>query len=116
MRTRTRTRTRTANTAAITLYNLLVGAIARVFDVAETASPKPGNGGLKLLKAVSSVIGEEGIVPEGGGAGVCGSASVAERYFDAWKPPPARPRGNSTRGTAVIWQTACRSSRRTQGK
>ena len=39
-----------------------------MFDVAETASPKPGNGGLKLLKAVSSVVGEEGIVPEGGGA------------------------------------------------
>ena len=81
---------RTADTAAIAFYNLLVGAIARVFDVVETASPKPGNGGLKLLEAVSNVIGEEGIVPEGGGAGggivpkgggagVSGSTSEAER-------------------------------------
>ena len=61
-------RTTSADTAAITFYNLLVGAIARVFDVAETISPKPGNGGLKLLEAVSIVIRDEGIVPEGGGA------------------------------------------------
>ena len=60
-----RMRTRTAVTAAITFYNLLVGGIAWVFDVAETASPKPGDGGLKLLKAVSNVIGEEGIIPKG---------------------------------------------------
>ena len=33
-------------------YNLLVGAIARVFDVTEPASPKPGHGGLKLLEAL----------------------------------------------------------------
>ena len=31
---------------AITFYNLLVGEIAWAFDVAETASPKPGNGAL----------------------------------------------------------------------
>ena len=80
MRTRTRTRRRTADTPAITFFHLLVGVIARVFDVAETASPKPGNGGLKLLKAksgdggvklleaVSNFIGDEGIFPEGGGA------------------------------------------------
>ena len=40
-----------------------------MFDVTEPASPKPGHVGLKLLEAVSNVIGEEGIVPEGGGAG-----------------------------------------------
>ena len=62
-----RTRTRTADTAAITFYNRLVGEIAPVFDVAETASPKPGDNGVKLLEAVSNVIGDEGIVPEGGG-------------------------------------------------
>ena len=74
-----------------------------MFDVAEPASPKPGNGddGLKLLEAVFNVIREEGIVPEGGGGcesivpGVGGSASAAERYFDA--DPPARLRGISTR-------------------
>ena len=75
-----RTRAWTANIAAITFYNLLVSAITRVFDVAETASPKPGNGGLKLieakhgnsglklLEAVSNLNGDEGIIPEGGGA------------------------------------------------
>ena len=62
------TMTRTADTAAITFYNLLMGAIARAFDVAETASPKPGDGGVKLLEAVSNVIGDKGIIPEGGGA------------------------------------------------
>ena len=58
-------------------YNLLVVAIARVFGVAETASPKlglgsltpkPVNCGLKLLDALSNVIGDEGIFPESGGA------------------------------------------------
>ena len=32
--------------------------LRRVFDVAEPASPKPGNGGIKLLEAVSNVIGD----------------------------------------------------------
>ena len=50
-----------------------------MFYVAEPASPKPGDGGLKLLEAVSNLIGDEGIVPEGGGAGVGGSATAAER-------------------------------------
>ena len=63
-----RTRARTADTAAITFYYLLVGEIARAFDVAETASPKPGNGGVKLLEAVSTFIGDEGIFPQGDGA------------------------------------------------
>ena len=110
-----------------------------MFDVAEPASPKPGNGGLKLLEAVSNVIGEEGIVPEGGGgsecedfvpegggAGVGGSTSAAERYFDAWnlrqrgrevlrrvEPWPARPRGTSTPRTPATRQTPCRSPQRT---
>ena len=50
------------------MYNLLVGEIAQAFDVAETTSPKPGNGGLKLLEGVSNLIGDEGIFTEGGGA------------------------------------------------
>ena len=54
LKMRTRMRTRTADTAAITFYNLLGGAIARLFDVAEPASPKQGNSGLKLLEAVSN--------------------------------------------------------------
>ena len=45
-----------------------MGEIARVFDVAETAPPKPGDGGVKLLEAVPNVIEDEGTVPEGGGA------------------------------------------------
>ena len=49
-------------------YNLLVGEIVRAFDVAETASPKPGDGGVKLLVAVSNFIGDEGIFLKGGGA------------------------------------------------
>ena len=39
-----------------------------MFDAAETASPKPVDGGLKLLEAVSNLIGDEGIFPHGGGA------------------------------------------------
>ena len=34
--------------------------------MAETASPKPGDGDLKLLKAMSKLIGVEGIFPKGG--------------------------------------------------
>ena len=59
---------RTADIVAITFSNLLVGEIARVFDVAETASPKPGDSDLKLLEAVSNLIGDKGIVPHGDGA------------------------------------------------
>ena len=64
---------------AVSCYNssfaTAARAIGRVFNVAEPtsptepASPKPGNGGLKLLEAVFNVIGEEGIVPEGGRGG-----------------------------------------------
>ena len=43
--------------------------VAEPTSPTEPASPKPGNGGLKLLEAVFNVIGEEGIVPEGGGGG-----------------------------------------------
>ena len=45
-----------------------MGEIARAFDVAETASPKPGEGGVKLLEAGSNHIRDEGIFPEGGDA------------------------------------------------
>ena len=60
--------TRTADTAAITFYNLLLGEIARAFDVAETASPKLNDIGMKLLEAVSNFFRDEGVFPEGGGA------------------------------------------------
>ena len=60
--------TRTADTEPITFYNLLVGVVARVFGVVETASPQPGDSGLKLLEAVSNLIRDEDIVPHGGGA------------------------------------------------
>ena len=60
------TRKKTADTTAITFYNLLVGEIARAFDVAETASPKPGGGGLKILEAATDAMGDEGIFPEEG--------------------------------------------------
>ena len=59
---------RTANTEAITFYNLLVSEITQAFNVVETASPNPGNEGLKLLEAVSNLDGVGGIVPEGGSA------------------------------------------------
>ena len=80
-----------------------MGTITRVFDGAEPASPKQGHDGLKLLDAVSNVIGEggivhegsgggEGIMPKGGGARGGGSASPAENYFDTCstlrRPPP----------------------------
>ena len=44
----------------------------QVFNVAETASLKPGDGDLKLLEAVPNLIGNKGTVPEGGGAHKCG--------------------------------------------
>ena len=56
-------RLRTPDTAIITFYTLLVGEITQLFHVAETVSPKPGDGGLKPLEAVSNVIGDEGVVP-----------------------------------------------------
>ena len=70
----------------ITVYNLPGVAILRVFEVAEPASPKPGDSGLKLLEVGSNLIVEESIVPEGVGAsvgagvgaGVGGSATAAE--------------------------------------
>ena len=49
-----------------------------MFDAAEPAYPKPGNGGLKLFEAMSNFIGDEGIVPEGGGKGGGRSATAAE--------------------------------------
>ncbi|KAL3800334.1 hypothetical protein HJC23_003630 [Cyclotella cryptica] len=63
--------------------------ISRVFDVAEPASPKPGDAGLKLLKSVSTLIGDKSIVisndtlakaPNDDSSNV----SVVEKYFDAW--------------------------------
>ena len=45
--------------------------------------PKPGDRGLQLLEDVFNLIGDKGVVPKGGGAGVGGSAAAAERYFDA---------------------------------
>ena len=35
--------------------------LQRVFNIAEPAPPKPGHGGVKLIEALSNVIGEEGI-------------------------------------------------------
>ncbi|KAL7542722.1 hypothetical protein ACHAXR_012019 [Thalassiosira sp. AJA248-18] len=72
----------------ISFYNLHNGngqkKITQVFDVAEPASPKPGDGGLKLLKTVSKLIGDESIVVKGSEGGRDSSISVVEQYFDAW--------------------------------
>ena len=36
--------------------------------MADTAFPNPGDGGLKLLEAISNDIRDESILPKGGGA------------------------------------------------
>lgn len=60
--------------------------ITRVFDVAEPASPKPGDAGLKLLKSVSNLIGNNSIVVSNNtvARALESDMSVVERYFDAW--------------------------------
>ena len=45
-----------------------MGELAWALDDAETVAPKPGDGDLKLLEAVSNLIGDEGIVPHGSDA------------------------------------------------
>ena len=52
-----------------------------MFDVAEHGSIKLGHRSLKLLEAMSNVVGDEGIVAVGGGTGKgivlkCGGAGV----------------------------------------
>ena len=71
------------DTTAISFYNLQGGKITQLFDVTEPASPKPGDGGLKLLKSVSKLIGDESIVMESTNSDSDRSNSV-EKYFDAW--------------------------------
>eukprot|EP00571_Detonula_confervacea_P010369 CAMPEP_0172301720 /NCGR_PEP_ID=MMETSP1058-20130122/3545_1 /TAXON_ID=83371 /ORGANISM="Detonula confervacea, Strain CCMP 353" /LENGTH=646 /DNA_ID=CAMNT_0013011937 /DNA_START=59 /DNA_END=1996 /DNA_ORIENTATION=+ len=79
-----------ADTTAISFYNLQGGKITQVFDVTEPSSPKPGDGGLKLLKSVSKLIGDESIVvtgidnDNGEKKSDDSNISVVERYFDAW--------------------------------
>ena len=53
--------------------------IARVFDITDPASPKPVHGGIKLLEAVSNIIEDKGIVPEGVGAG----GGIVSKYVGA---------------------------------
>lgn len=73
------------DTTAISFYNLKGGKITQVFDVTEPASPKPGDSGLKLLKLVSNLIGDESIVVGDGSSAVVDSdLPVVERYFEAW--------------------------------
>jgi len=71
------------DTTAISFYNLQQGKIAQVFDVTEPASPKPGDGGLKLLKTVSNLIGDESIVVKSDGV-ADNTIYVVEKYSDAW--------------------------------
>eukprot|EP00584_Thalassiosira_punctigera_P023426 CAMPEP_0172567908 /NCGR_PEP_ID=MMETSP1067-20121228/117719_1 /TAXON_ID=265564 ORGANISM="Thalassiosira punctigera, Strain Tpunct2005C2" /NCGR_SAMPLE_ID=MMETSP1067 /ASSEMBLY_ACC=CAM_ASM_000444 /LENGTH=582 /DNA_ID=CAMNT_0013359365 /DNA_START=103 /DNA_END=1851 /DNA_ORIENTATION=+ len=73
------------DTTAISFYNLRGSKISKVLDVTEPTSPKPGDSGLKLLKSVSKLIGDETILVKRGDevAGIP-SVSVVENYFDAW--------------------------------
>ena len=66
----------------MTFYSLRNGKITSVFDVIEPPSPKPGNDGLKLLEAASSVLGKN----DGDEVNFDASATsnVVEKYFDAW--------------------------------
>lgn len=71
------------DSTAITFYNVKDNAITQVFDVTEPASPKPGDSGLKLLKSVSKLIGDESIVGKGEETMKSGKTAV-EKYFEAW--------------------------------
>ena len=73
----------------ITFYRFsqAVGAnkiIQQVFDVAEPTSPKPGDVGLNVLKAVSSLIGDNSIIITNDSMPNDNSKSNIEQYFEAW--------------------------------
>jgi len=72
-----------ADTTAISFYNVDDdGKIVSAFDVTEPVSPKPGDSGLKLLKTVSNLIGDESIVMMTTDS--ITSSTAVEQYFDAW--------------------------------
>lgn len=74
-----------AATTAISFYNVIDGKISSAFDVTEPRSPKPGDSGLKLLKTVSNLIGDESIVMTTDNINHNDqSLSAIENYFDAW--------------------------------
>ncbi|KAL3800425.1 hypothetical protein ACHAWO_003090 [Cyclotella atomus] len=68
----------------ITFYYVSGEMIQQVFDVAEPASPKPGDSGLNLLKTVSSLISDETIVMETETSQDASASTVVEQYFEAW--------------------------------
>eukprot|EP00984_Skeletonema_dohrnii_P028513 scaffold18555_cov146-Skeletonema_dohrnii-CCMP3373.AAC.5 len=75
-----------ADTTAISFYNVDDdGKIVSAFDVTEPVSPKPGDSGLKLLKTVSNLIGDESIVMTTDSINENDQSSTSvEQYFDAW--------------------------------
>jgi ketosteroid isomerase-like protein len=74
-----------SDTTGITFYNVIDGKISSAFDVTEPSSPKPGDSGLKVLKTVSNLIGDESIVMEADTSyDNDQSVSAVEKYFDAW--------------------------------
>ncbi|KAL7442675.1 hypothetical protein ACHAXH_009855 [Discostella pseudostelligera] len=84
------------DTCAITFYHLQNGKIVRVFDVTEPPSPKPEDGGLRLLKAAANVMKlsttlDNGISGDGTGEEDedqmkknDAPRSIIEQYFTAW--------------------------------
>ncbi|KAL7452011.1 hypothetical protein ACHAWC_003753 [Mediolabrus comicus] len=75
-----------ADSTAITFYTITSdGKISSAFDVTEPKSPKPGDSGLKLLKTVSNLIGDESIVMKSDNINENEqSVSAVEKYFEAW--------------------------------
>ena len=74
------------DSTAITFYTITSdGKISSAFDVTEPKSPKPGDSGLKLLKTVSNLIGDESIVMKSDNINENEqSVSAVEKYFEAW--------------------------------
>lgn len=75
----------------ITMYSLRENKISELFDVIEPSNPKPGNAGLNLLNAASTVIdffgdSVENDLPKEKEKQVTRikGDSVALKYFDAW--------------------------------
>ncbi len=77
------------DSTGITFYTLRKGKISNLFNVLEPPSPKPGDAGLKLLKAASTVLDRNNDVVEEIKGKINKSdgnndENIVETYFNSW--------------------------------